>query len=231
MKKEKYGFVYIWHNKYKNKWYIGCHWGTENDSYICSSSIMKKAYLRNPSDFRRRILGRVYSSRKEMLELEHRWLQLIPDDQLGGRYYNLQKHHFGHWSATPDGMTVAQRSGATRRGRKLPCSPEKATAISKAKKGKKLTPEHRSALSTAAKKKVLSAEHKSAISAGVKKSITPEMVAARTAKIKGKRRKIILCPICSQDTGSPRRSFCPEHRYTGMNLTRSSLPNTKWFTS
>lgn len=41
---EKYGFVYIWRDKKHNRYYIGCHWGTTDDGYICSSPWMKQAY-------------------------------------------------------------------------------------------------------------------------------------------------------------------------------------------
>lgn len=97
---EKYGFVYIWYDKKKGKrskigrFYIGCHWGTENDGYICSSSVMKKAYKRRPQDFeKRRILDRT-NDRKELLELEYKWLKLIKKEELGKKYYNLRRALF-----------------------------------------------------------------------------------------------------------------------------------------
>lgn len=30
---DKYGFIYIWFDKKKRRFYIGCHWGHENDNY------------------------------------------------------------------------------------------------------------------------------------------------------------------------------------------------------
>jgi hypothetical protein len=95
---EKTGFVYIWHDTKRNRFYIGCHLGAENDGYICSSNMMRDAYRRRPNDFRRRILKKNIKQ-EELLNEEHKWLQLIPDDQLGRKYYNITKHHFGHWSA------------------------------------------------------------------------------------------------------------------------------------
>ena len=109
MSKEKYGFVYIWYNRVKKKFYIGCHWGTEDDGYICSSDLMRKAYRRNPEYFKRRVVSRVYTNRQELLEEEHKWLALIPDEELGKRYYNLSKKHFGHWTATPDARAVSDK--------------------------------------------------------------------------------------------------------------------------
>ena len=53
---EKYGFVYIWYDRKHRRYYIGSHWGTENDNYICSSHWMIKSYKRRPEDFRRKII-------------------------------------------------------------------------------------------------------------------------------------------------------------------------------
>lgn len=95
----QYGFVYIWFDRKHTRFYIGCHWGDENDGYVCSSPWMRQAYKHRPQDFKRRTLARIYTNRKDMLEEEYRWLSMINKDELGGgRYYNLQNHHFGHWS-------------------------------------------------------------------------------------------------------------------------------------
>jgi len=95
---EKYGFVYIWYDRKHKRYYVGCHWGTEDDGYVCSSSNMKSAYKRRPEDFKRRILSRVYSSKKDLLEKEFDWISKIKSQELGKRYYNLHNHHFSHWS-------------------------------------------------------------------------------------------------------------------------------------
>lgn len=97
---EKYGFVYIWRDRKHKRYYIGCHWGTEHDGYICSSRWMRKAFRRRPDDFKRRIIARIYSSRKELIEEEFRWLSLISMDELGKRYYNHSKMrgNFGTFS-------------------------------------------------------------------------------------------------------------------------------------
>jgi hypothetical protein len=93
------GFVYVWFDKKRNMFYIGCHWGREDDGYVCSSTRMRNAYNRRPSDFKRRIVSRITSNRTDLLQKEYEWLCLIPDDELGKRYYNASKRHFGHWSA------------------------------------------------------------------------------------------------------------------------------------
>ena len=95
---QKYGFVYIWYDKKRKMYYIGCHWGKEDDGYICSSNRMRKAYRRRPQDFKRRILKRIYTDRNNLLEEEHKWLHLIKDKELNKKYYNLTKYLNGHWT-------------------------------------------------------------------------------------------------------------------------------------
>jgi len=100
MKKEKYGFVYIWRDRKHKRYYVGCHWGTEDDGYICSSSWMSKAYKRRPEDFKRKIIARVKTTRLDLFEEEHRWLQMMKQEEIKGhRYYNLSTYRYGHWSA------------------------------------------------------------------------------------------------------------------------------------
>jgi len=100
--KEKYGFVYMWYDSLRKMYYIGSHWGFEDDGYICSSNRMRDAYRRRPQDFKRRILSRLTSTRAELLEEEFRWLSMIPTEELGKKYYNLRTHHPSHWSTDPD---------------------------------------------------------------------------------------------------------------------------------
>lgn len=99
---EKYGFVYIWFDKKRKMFYIGCHWGNVNDRYICSSDRMGHAYKRRPTDFKRKILETDISDKSLLLEREYYWLQQIKDHELSKKYYNASKHHFGHWMTTQD---------------------------------------------------------------------------------------------------------------------------------
>ena len=47
---------------------------------------------------------------ENIFEQEHKWLQLIPDDQLGKKYYNLRKHKWGHWSTDINSsLTIKQK--------------------------------------------------------------------------------------------------------------------------
>ena len=92
---EKYGFVYIWFDKKHQRFYIGCHWGTEDDGYVCSSRWMRKAYKRRPEDFKRRILCKI-NNRDDLFDEEYKWLQQIKSKELGKRYYNITKHKHNH---------------------------------------------------------------------------------------------------------------------------------------
>lgn len=113
MNNSKSGFVYLWHDMKRNMFYVGCHWGAEDDGYICSSNRMRDAYKRRPQDFRRRIIQRLIDvPRAKLLGAEHKWLQLIREDELDNRYYNHTNHKFNHWTTSDDEyykLTVSQR--------------------------------------------------------------------------------------------------------------------------
>lgn len=86
---EKYGFVYIWRDRKHKRFYIGAHWGTEDDGYICSSTWMRNSYRRRPQDFKRRILFRC-ESKNNVWDKEYEWLKLISQPDLGRKYYNYR---------------------------------------------------------------------------------------------------------------------------------------------
>lgn len=95
---KKYGFVYIWRDQKHKRFYVGSHWGSIDDGYICSSNWMRRSYRRRPDDFRRRILAVVNTSRASLLDEEFKWLSLISEGELGKKYYNLTNRKNGHWS-------------------------------------------------------------------------------------------------------------------------------------
>lgn len=118
MKKE--GFIYIWFDRKRKMFYIGCHWGTVDDGYICSSNRMRDAYRRRPQDFRRRII-QSNISQETLLAEEHKWLMLIPDDQLGIKYYNLRKHKWVHWYTDQNKKaSIGEKISLANKGRKHP---------------------------------------------------------------------------------------------------------------
>lgn len=159
---EKYGFVYIWYDRKYKRYYIGSHWGTENDGYICSSNWMYNTYKRRPEDFKRRILKRIFTNRIDLLNEEQRWLNLIDNDKLAThlttkkqretlRYYNITKIvQKSWWSDTDQRLTIGEKISAAKKGKKCTMTPEqleeRGKKVSEAKKGKLLTEEHKKAL-------------------------------------------------------------------------------------
>lgn len=155
-KQEKYGFVYIWYDRKHKRYYIGCHWGHENDGYICSSTWMRNAYNRRKDDFKRKIIQTNITNREELLLTEYRYLQMIKDSEIGKRYYNLTKYLNGHWTSDGNKLITV--------GEKISAAPDRARKISEAHKGKKHSDETKNKLKIINTGKKLSEETKKKIS-------------------------------------------------------------------
>lgn len=149
---QKYGFVYIWYDRKKRMFYVGSHWGTEDDGYICSSTRMKRAYRRRPETFKRRVLKKVFTDRTVLAAEEQRYLDMIDPSQLGIRYYNLNTKNpsngffsHKHTESTRQKMSEAKKRNPVRywQGRKR--DPSTVTKISEKKRGVAQTDEHRAA--------------------------------------------------------------------------------------
>ena len=147
MQQEKYGFIYVWRDKKHNRLYVGCHWGLEVDGYLCSSNWMRDSYKRRPGDFKRRVVQRIYTTRQELLTEEHKWLSLIKDEELGKKYYNLSKRHFGHWTATDKAEEIRKKISNNVPKKRKPLSAEHKAKLSKAHTGKVLSDKHKKKLS------------------------------------------------------------------------------------
>lgn len=133
---EKYGFVYIWFDKKRKMYYIGSHWGFEDDGYICSSNRMRNAYRRRPDDFKRRIIQRTFSDYKTLLEHEEKWLQKA--ERKSNKYYNLnfktwhwasdentifskkEKMSKNHWSKNPKYQYLKEQFSKNYKNKKMP---------------------------------------------------------------------------------------------------------------
>lgn len=169
-----FGFVYIWYDKRDQRYYIGSHKGSMDDGYVCSSPKMKKEYKLRSKDFKRRILYYSFGDRIELLGMEQKWLDLIPRDQFGKKYYNLNADARGMLLATDEVRKESGRKGGLKRTgiKRAPRSKEWSNKISIALKGKKkLTPksdETREKLRLANIGKVLTPEHRKKISDVVK---------------------------------------------------------------
>lgn len=147
MKKEKYGFVYIWYDVKHKRYYVGCHWGNIHDGYICSSNWMRDAYKRRPQDFRRRIL-KTNLSREQMYIEEQRYLYMQKPEEKKIRYYNLNTKNTKLWHATESSnKSVGQKISEAKKGKSTgPCSEETKEKISKANSGRVFSEEHKEKL-------------------------------------------------------------------------------------
>lgn len=147
MKKDKYGFVYIWYDAKKKMYYIGCHWGNIDDGYICSSNWMRKAYRRRPQDFRRRIL-KTNLSREQMYIEEQRYFDMINPEEIKEKYYNLNLSSKKPWHMLENSnKSVGQKISEAKKGKSTgPCSVETKAKISKSNKGRVFSEEHKEKL-------------------------------------------------------------------------------------
>lgn len=112
---EKYGFVYLWYDRKHRRYYVGSHWGTEDDGYVCSSTWMRNSFRRRPEDFKRRILTKVHSNKNDLLDEEQRWMSFIKEEEIKPntdrpRYYNLRTTVSKLWHTFPDSSkTVSEK--------------------------------------------------------------------------------------------------------------------------
>ena len=160
---EKYGFVYIWYDRKHKRYYIGCRWGHVKDGYICSSTWMKSAYKRRPQDFKRRILETNITDRRFLLDREYYWLQMISDDEIGIKYYNLSKRYFGHWVTDVDKLNKIKEGNISRK-KGVPLSEEHKQKLRAAAKNRTYTAERNQKISTSRKGMKFSEEHRKNIS-------------------------------------------------------------------
>lgn len=140
------GYIYIWYDTRAKLFYIGGHKGRVEDSYICSSKMMLRAYKKRPDTFRFRVLQYTYGSKENLREAEKYWLDKIKDHELywtpniknkSVRYYNQKKHSSGGNGQANKGKKTI---GGHNKGK--PMSEEQKLKISRAMKGRKQTPTH-----------------------------------------------------------------------------------------
>lgn len=136
--------------------------GYIDDDYLCSSTWMKNSYKRRPQDFKRRIIKRIYTDKKDLLKEEYRYLRLIKKEELGKRYYNLRRTEYNLNAASSRlGKTHTEEAKQKiKEKRKLQVITEKHKEnISASLKGvcrNPLTEEHKKKISTSNKNKKLS---------------------------------------------------------------------------
>lgn len=191
---DKYGFVYIWYDRKRKMYYIGCHWGSENDGYICSSNRMRNAYNRRKEDFKRKILSKIYTNRIDLLNEEYKWLQLINEDQLGKKYYNIRNNHFSHWTNDiENSKTIKEKLSKSqlKRFENNPVSEQTRMIISKQQKGRVHSKEHNKNVSIAKTGKPMPESFRISQSARIKANPipngnTPETIRKRAEALRGR---------------------------------------------
>ena len=180
MSKEKYGFVYLWYDRKHKRFYVGCHWGTEDDGYICSSRWMKQSYKRRPQDCKRRIL-KTGLERQDMYVEEQKYLDMINKDEIkpineSPKYYNLCLSSKKPWHQYEDrAKTIGEKISLAKRGKSNgPLSEETKQKISEANRGKVRTEEQRKRNGDARRGQNLSEEHKQKIKDGLRRRYPPK---------------------------------------------------------
>jgi hypothetical protein len=97
-------YVYLWYDTRAKLFYVGGHKGTVEDSYICSSVMMLRAYKKRPESFKFRVLEYIKGSNDDLRKAEQKWLDLIKEEELYWtpniynktvRYYNQKKNSSG----------------------------------------------------------------------------------------------------------------------------------------
>ena len=134
---------------------------------------MRKVYHRRPEDFKRRII-QTNISRDQLLAEEYKWLQLIPPDQIGSKYYNINLHHFGHWTTHSDTLPIREKISQSLIT-KYANQPELREHLSKINTGKKVSQETRQKLSQSLLGHVVTQDTRNKISQTEKgKVVSPE---------------------------------------------------------
>ena len=82
-------FLYIWHDKVRQMFYIGVHEGEISDGYVSSSRWFNGEYQYRTKDFKRKIL-KIFNNRETARKEEARFLRMIKDSEFGKKYYNLK---------------------------------------------------------------------------------------------------------------------------------------------
>jgi hypothetical protein len=139
------GFVYLWHDTFRDTWYVGSHKGTTDDGYVCGPRWMRHVRRLRLQHFRRRVIEWHDSiSTKELRARERRWLVMIREDELGTKYYNVSRLATGWTKGEKRSLESRKRVGDAQRGKKRgPYSEERRKNISAAKLGHKHSEERR----------------------------------------------------------------------------------------
>lgn len=102
------GFVYMWINKLNSKKYIGSHIGSQNDGYIGSGPIFKKAIEKYGIDNFERIILEEVDDKLELRKREEYYLELfnVENDK---QFYNVRNKAGGSWEYINKSPEIRQK--------------------------------------------------------------------------------------------------------------------------
>lgn len=165
------GFIYLWRDARLKRFYLGSHFGHEDDGYICGSKRMLRAFKERPTDFIRRIILRVnVANHIELKEIEQRFLDLIKGHEFGTRYYNVSPRAYG-----ADPAQASKWMQGNQHGKGKPCPEERRRKIALAQIGKIIPADQREKMRKAK----------------LGKKQTPEQIEARFRKLRGTKRPLV----------------------------------------
>jgi hypothetical protein len=137
------GYVYLWYDTRAKLFYLGGHFGKVEDSYVCSSFVMKRAYKIRPETFKMKVLEYSLGGVLELRAAEQRWLNMIKDVELllsvnvkngTARYYNVKKNAYGGGTKK---QTEEQRKKSSESHKGLIRTEEHRQNLSRANMGKR----------------------------------------------------------------------------------------------
>ena len=101
-------FIYLWENVITGKKYIGSHQGHINDGYIGSGKYFKRAYDKNPENFKRIILEYTTVENQYLLEQEYLDKFNVAESDL---FYNISESAGGgsNWKGLSEEDNIQRR--------------------------------------------------------------------------------------------------------------------------
>lgn len=102
------GFIYMWINKVNSKKYIGSHIGNQNDGYVGSGPIFKRAIEKYGIDNFERIILEEIEDRSELRKREEYYLELfnVENDK---QFYNVRNKAGGGWEYINNSPEIRQK--------------------------------------------------------------------------------------------------------------------------
>lgn len=243
-----FGFVYIWFDRVRKRFYIGSHMGAVDDGYICSSKHMKAAYLKRPSSFMRRIIyWHPVNDRQTLLFEEKRWLQMISVEEMKSKkYYNKTRNAWGenpgaisktskeNWAekkTDPEFMAKLSDQRSTQAKLQWETKRDKMMASPVGGRGRKKpteTAEHRAKKSASAQKRWDDPEYKARVTASLN---TDEYRTKRSQLAKDQWNDTEARELCGKRSLERWSDKTDEQKQANIEAMVAANRGRKWFTN